>query len=101
MKVDYTYQELKFWLITMWNLFKRPIKKDTLDAWVKILEDCAKVAIVAIPVVMFGDSESHYLIKLFRTLGLVVIAYLLLAGGRKLRESPEIFTQSHNTEDPQ
>ena len=33
----------------MLNLLKRPIEVETLDTWAKILEDMAKVAILAIP----------------------------------------------------
>ena len=42
----------------MLNLLKRPIEVET--AWAKMLEDMAKVAILAIPVVVFGQNSSNF-----------------------------------------
>ncbi len=68
----------------MLNLFKRPIEPDTLDAWAKIIEDIAKVAILAIPVVIFGQGEAAF--KAWSTVALIVVTYFFLLGGRFFRQ---------------
>ncbi|MGR3808590.1 hypothetical protein [Pasteurella testudinis] len=40
---------------TNWYLLTRPIKKETSDSWAKNLEDLAKVALLAIPIVLLGS----------------------------------------------
>lgn len=71
----------------MINLFKRPIEKDTLDAWAKWLEDVAKVAIIAVPVVFFGEYAD--IVKTFNIFFLLVCTYSFMLGGKLLRKYKE------------
>ena len=40
----------------MLNLFTRPIEKETLENWAKLAGDIGKVAILAIPVLLYGKD---------------------------------------------
>ncbi|KAA6207995.1 hypothetical protein [Avibacterium paragallinarum] len=71
-------------MLNLFNLLKRPIETETLDAWAKILEDIAKVALLALPVVIFG--QNHFLFKLASSFALLLIAYLALIGGKQIRK---------------
>ncbi|MCF7522118.1 hypothetical protein L4G92_08695 [Neisseria sp. ZJ106] len=68
----------------MFNLLKRPIETETLDAWAKILEDIAKVAVLALPVVIFGQNGVAF--KAASSIALLTIAYFALIGGKQIRK---------------
>lgn len=40
----------------MLNLFKLPIEKSSLEVWSKLSDDVAKVAILAMPVILYGEQ---------------------------------------------
>ncbi|MDH2925840.1 hypothetical protein FW755_05155 [Lonepinella koalarum] len=67
------------------NLFKVPIEQDTLDAWAKMAEDIAKVAILALPVVVLGQGEAS--LKVWSSVALLVVIYSFLLGGRLFRQN--------------
>lgn len=67
----------------MLTLFKRPIEKETLDAWAKVSDDIGKVAILAIPVMLFG--ESTLLIKAINSFLLLSGTYSAFTLGRIIR----------------
>ncbi|MDH3000648.1 hypothetical protein A1D23_09465 [Chelonobacter oris] len=67
----------------MLNLFRKPIEKETLDDWSKIANDIAKVAILAIPVILYGKDPIY--IKSINTLLLVFGAYCGLLTARHIR----------------
>lgn len=71
----------------MLNLFKRPFEKDTLDDWGKLSIDIAKVAILGMPVVLYGESD--FLIKIVNVLSLAGGTYSSLVVGRKFRAMKE------------
>ncbi|WP_425271880.1 hypothetical protein [Rodentibacter myodis] len=75
----------------MWDLFKRPINKDSLESWVKILDDIAKVAILAMPVIVYG--EKSILFKITNVILLVVTTYLLLFISNVLRKNKQSLTE--------
>ncbi|WP_225981330.1 hypothetical protein [Mannheimia pernigra] len=56
----------------MWNITKRPFEKETLDDWAKLSVDVAKVAILAIPVILYGRDPVT--IKLINNLALAYMA---------------------------
>lgn len=58
------------------NIFKRPLHKDSLDSWCNILDDVAKVAILAIPVVLYNEILLTY--KVANSAFLACSAYLCL-----------------------
>ncbi|BBE95117.1 hypothetical protein [Haemophilus influenzae] len=68
----------------MLNLLKRPIEVETLEAWAKILEDMAKVAILAVPVVAFGQNNTYF--KIASSVALLFMAYFALLGGKLIRK---------------
>lgn len=72
----------------MLNLISRPIHSDTLDAWAKWLEDIAKVAVVAVPVIVFGQYSIIF--KLFNSLALIIAAYFCMLGGKLIRQHKSI-----------
>lgn len=47
-----------------------PIPKDTMEAWAKILEDLAKIAIIAMPALFYGEYTF-----LFKGINLVLLAF--------------------------
>lgn len=71
----------------MLNLFKKPIKKSSFEAWAKLMDDIAKVAILAIPVILYGNyslmMKSVHLITLF------TVVYSFLTTARAFRETAE------------
>lgn len=64
----------------MWNLAKPPIDNETLDEWTRLSTDIAKVAILAIPVMLYSDSSVA--MKLFNFIFLAFGAYFSLYLGR-------------------
>lgn len=71
----------------MWNITKRPFEKETLDDWAKLSVDIAKVAILAIPVILYGKDPT--IIKLINTLLLGLGIYGGLFAGRQFRKMKE------------
>ncbi|MFU2047811.1 hypothetical protein ACLSZ3_00835 [Avibacterium gallinarum] len=68
----------------MLNLFKRPIEVETLEAWAKMSEDIAKVEILAVPVIIFG--QNGILFKIMSSLTLMFVIYATLVAGKLLRK---------------
>jgi hypothetical protein len=71
----------------MLNLFKLPIEKSSLEAWSKLSDDVAKVAILAMPVILYG--EQSLFLKGLNISFLLIIAYVCLVMGRKFRQLVE------------
>ncbi|TNG91244.1 hypothetical protein FHQ28_12565 [Pasteurellaceae bacterium USgator11] len=69
---------------TNWYLLKRPIKKETSDSWARNLEDLAKVALLAMPVVLYGQYSWGF--KIFNSVILVLFSYFILLGAKELRK---------------
>lgn len=67
----------------MFNIFKKPFEKGTLEAWAKIFDDIAKVAFLAIPVMIYGKDAIE--LKLFNIGILVIGIYIFVLGGRICR----------------
>ena len=44
----------------MFNVFRYPMNRESLDSWSKNLGDIAKVAILAIPVVLYSPNSWFY-----------------------------------------
>ena len=68
----------------MLNLFKLPIEKSSLEAWSKLSDDVAKVDILAMPVILYG--ETVFLLKVLNIASLLVVTYFCLAVGRIFRQ---------------
>ncbi|MFU2088620.1 hypothetical protein [Avibacterium avium] len=68
----------------MLNLFKCPIEVETLEAWAKMVEDIAKVAILAVPVIIFG--QNGILFKIMSSLTLMFVIYATLVAVKLLRK---------------
>ncbi|NBI42263.1 hypothetical protein GVX76_01920 [[Haemophilus] felis] len=75
----------------MMNIFKRPIETETLDAWAKWLEDIAKVAIIAVPVVVFG--QYPLIVKGLNILFLLICTYFFMLGGKLIRKHKDKLSQ--------
>ena len=71
----------------MLNLFKLPIEKSSLEAWSKLSDDVAKVAILAMPVILYGE-QPLFLTGLNISF-LLIIAYVCLVMGCKFRQLVE------------
>lgn len=71
----------------MFNITKRPFEKETLDDWAKLSVDVAKVAILAIPVILYG--KDPIIIKVLNTVLLGIGVYGGLFAGRKFRKMKE------------
>ncbi|OOS00366.1 hypothetical protein B0187_02200 [Haemophilus paracuniculus] len=67
----------------MLNLFRSPIEKETLEDWGKLCLDVAKVAILAIPVMIY--SKDPIAQKLFNISLLTLCAYGCLIVSRVIR----------------
>lgn len=67
----------------MLSIFKTPVEKETLDDWAKISVDVAKVAILAVPVVIYGNESIFLKICNLTFLGVSIYSGLTIA--RKLR----------------
>lgn len=75
----------------MLNLFKRPIEVETLEAWAKMVEDIAKVAILAVPVIIFG--QNGILFKILSSLTLMFVIYATLVAGKLLRKHKSLLSK--------
>lgn len=75
----------------MFKLSKTPYEKETLEDWAKLSVDIAKVAILAIPVMLYGNDSV--IIKLLNTALLSIGAYSGLVAGRKFRKMKEEVSQ--------
>ncbi|AOF53238.1 hypothetical protein BKG91_06585 [Rodentibacter caecimuris] len=71
----------------MFNLFQSPIEKSSLSAWSKLTDDIAKVAILAMPVILY--SEHSLAFKGMNIAFLIAIAYFCLVIGRFFRQLSE------------
>ncbi|RZN55061.1 hypothetical protein [Avibacterium paragallinarum] len=71
----------------MFNIFKKPYEKGTLEAWAKIFDDIAKVAFLAIPVMIYGKDSIE--LKLFNISILAIGIYIFVLGGRICRRLSE------------
>ncbi|MGV6989610.1 hypothetical protein ACWA5Z_12100 [Testudinibacter sp. P80/BLE/0925] len=68
----------------MFNLIQRPIERTTLEAWAKMSDDIAKVAILAVPVMLLDSSVIS--LKVINGISLIFSAYAFLCGGRFIRK---------------
>ncbi|OOF87657.1 hypothetical protein BKG94_08835 [Rodentibacter ratti] len=71
----------------MFNLFRSPVEKSSLSAWSKLTDDIAKVAILAMPVILY--SEHSLAFKGMNIAFLLIIAYIFLVTGRFFRQLSE------------
>lgn len=71
----------------MRHILKRPFEKETLDDWAKLSVDIAKVAILALPVILYGDSTIG--LKAVNILSLCGIIYGSILSARHLRKMKE------------
>lgn len=67
----------------MLNLFKRPIEPEIKEDWSKLTLDIVKVALLAIPVVVYGNSPLW--VKLLNVSLLLVATYSSLLISRNLK----------------
>lgn len=74
----------------MFKMFHIPIEKESLEAWLKILDDVTKVAFVTIPVILYGSGSV--LFKIFNSLLLVLVALSLMFIADKLRRNKKLLT---------
>lgn len=68
----------------MFRLFKPPFEISTLEAWSKMSDDIAKVAILAIPVMVYSDYSFGF--RMFNIIVLSIITLVFLTIGRGLRQ---------------
>ncbi|TGY46562.1 hypothetical protein E5343_12270 [Rodentibacter caecimuris] len=71
----------------MFNLFQSPIEKSSLEAWSKLTDDIAKVAILAMPVILYGENSLAF--KGANISFLLIIAYIFLVIGQFFRQLSE------------
>ncbi|OZN25710.1 hypothetical protein CFY87_00355 [Actinobacillus seminis] len=68
----------------MFRLFKPPFEISTLEAWSKMSDDIAKVAILAVPVMLYSNYSLGFRIFNIVLLSVVVMAFLTV--GRYFRQ---------------
>lgn len=66
------------------NIIEQPIEKDTFEDWIKIAIDITKVAILSIPVILYGDESLSF--KIVNISLLICGVYLGLFSARKFRK---------------
>lgn len=74
----------------MWNIFKKPFNQESLDSWSKLLDDVAKIAILAIPVVLYSPNSTGY--KIANAILLIVFVYLGLFCADFIRKNKSSLT---------
>lgn len=83
---------LKF-VLPYLNPFRLPMKKETVEAWAKIFEDCTKVSLLAIPAIWYyGKEDSSF--KWWATVGLFLAMYICIIFGRLLRDYSDVLSQT-------
>lgn len=68
----------------MLNLFQKPFEPETLDVWAKMSDDVAKVAVLAMPVLIYAKDNVWF--KVLNVCLLAVAIYVFLLMGRLLRQ---------------
>ncbi|MCI5764284.1 MAG: hypothetical protein SPH84_01240 [Actinobacillus porcinus] len=68
----------------MFRLFKPPFEISTLEAWSKLSDDIAKVAILAIPVMLYSNYGLGFRMFNIALLSVVTLAFLTI--GRHFRQ---------------
>ncbi|MGQ9445000.1 hypothetical protein ACTHGP_06210 [[Pasteurella] aerogenes] len=63
----------------MFRLFKPPFEISTLEAWSKMSDDIAKVAILAIPVMLYSNYSLDFRIFNIALLSIVALAFLTVS----------------------
>lgn len=76
----------------MLALFKRPFHKESLDSWSKNLDDIARVAILAVPVVIYSNDAIVY--KVFNIIFLAVFAFCSVSCADFIRKKRETLASS-------
>lgn len=71
----------------MFNLFKKTVEKSSYESWAKMCDDVAKVAALAAPVIIYGNSMLA--MKITNVILLILTAYFFLRGGREFRRKSE------------
>lgn len=71
----------------MLNIFKKPYEKGTWEAWAKMCDDIAKVAFLAIPVMIYGSDPM--VLKMLNIALLALGSYIFIIGGRSCRRMHE------------
>lgn len=69
----------------MWNLFKQPVEKESFESWGKMCDDIAKVALLALPVILYSKESLEF--RSLNILFLCVIVYACLTIGRIFRRA--------------
>lgn len=64
------------------NIFDQPVEKETLEEWAKMMLDIAKVAILAIPAIIY--KENSLAMKVFSGTALIFVSYVSLIVHRRL-----------------
>lgn len=77
----------------MFNLFRRPIKKETLDAWAKALEDLAKLAVVGAVALVYSPDKGFHSTNIFTVLFVCIVVYSCLSMARVLRDNEDELTR--------
>ncbi|MDH2997488.1 hypothetical protein A1D22_07105 [Pasteurellaceae bacterium LFhippo2] len=67
----------------MLNIFKRPVEKASIEAWSKMTDDVAKVALLTIPVILYSKEDLGF--KLLNILALFLVIYFFIIIGRFCR----------------
>ncbi|MGR6981959.1 hypothetical protein ACUHGC_11470 [Testudinibacter sp. P27/CKL/0425] len=67
------------------NVLKRPIGKTTLDGWATMADDIAKVAILAIPIILYENNPLP--IKAGISVFLITSVYTFLFVGKAIKNS--------------
>lgn len=75
----------------MFSPFKKPLNQESLDSWCKILDDISKVAVLAIPVILYADKPIAY--RIVNGISLAICAYFCLYSADKLRKNKNKLTQ--------
>ncbi|EFM93267.1 hypothetical protein [Actinobacillus pleuropneumoniae] len=68
----------------MWNLFQQPVEKESFESWGKMCDDTAKVALLALPVILYSKEGLDF--RLINIVLLLCATYLFLLGGRICRK---------------
>ncbi|OOR99428.1 hypothetical protein B0187_04870 [Haemophilus paracuniculus] len=76
----------------MLRFLKRPLNADSLEAWCKMLDDVAKVALLTTPVVIYSNNGLSY--KIANGIFLAVAIYACIIGADALRRNKGYLT--HN-----
>lgn len=76
-------------MLDFFNLFKRPIHKNTIESWAKNLDDLAKIGVVGIAALLYSPEKGIHFDNAATAIYLLFLVYTCLSFAKALRDDEQ------------